>query len=111
MGPQLLSPNAPADVVARARRIALDQDPQHLVQAIGVIRDRPDSSDVVRGFEGPLIVAVGEHDGFFPPEQAEAVAASAPAGRFQVFRGVGHLPGLEGPDRFNATLLEFLSSA
>jgi pimeloyl-ACP methyl ester carboxylesterase len=110
MRPQLFSAHAPADVVERAHRIALDQGSQHLAQAIGVMRDRPDSSDVVRGFEGPLLVAVGEHDRFFPPEQAQALADSAPDGRFEVFRDVGHLPGLEGPDRFNAALREFLRS-
>jgi pimeloyl-ACP methyl ester carboxylesterase len=111
MRPQLFSPNAPADVVEGARRIALEQDPQHLVQAIAVMRDRPDSSDVVRRFEGPLLVAVGEHDKFFPPEQAQALAESAPDGRFEVFLDTGHLAGLERPDQFNATLREFLSSA
>jgi pimeloyl-ACP methyl ester carboxylesterase len=111
MRPQLFSPSAPADLVERARRIALEQDPQHLVEAIAVIRDRPDSSDAVRGFARPLLVAVGEHDPFFPPEQAEALAESAPAGRFEVFGDVGHLPGLEGPERFNAALREFLRSA
>jgi pimeloyl-ACP methyl ester carboxylesterase len=111
MRPQLFSANAPADVFEGARRIALEQDPQHLVQAIAVMRDRPDSSDVVRRFEGALLVAVGEHDKFFPPEQAQALAESAPDGRFEVFLDTGHLAGLERPDRFNATLREFLASA
>ena len=110
MRPQLLAAEAPADVVERARRLALDQDPQHLVEAIRVIRDRPDSSDLVRGFAGPLLVAVGEHDGFLPPDGARAVAESAPAGRLHVFEGAGHLPGLERPEQFNAVLSEFLSS-
>ena len=111
MRPQLFSANAAPDVVERGRRIAVDQDPQHLVEAIAVIRDRPDSTDVVRGFEGPLLVAVGEHDKFFPPEQARALAESAPDGRLHVFADTGHLPGLERPDRFNAALREFLTSA
>ena len=110
MRPQLLSANAPPEVVERARRIALEQDPQDLVQAIAVIRDRPDSSELVRRFGGPLLVAVGEHDKFFAPEQARAVAESAPAGRFHVFGDAGHLPGLERPDGFNATLRDFLAS-
>jgi pimeloyl-ACP methyl ester carboxylesterase len=110
MRPQLFSANAPADVVERARRIALEQDPQELVEAIGVMRDRPDSSDVVRAFEGSLLVAVGEHDRFFPPEEAQALAGAAPDGRFQAFADTGHLPSLERPDRFNAALREFLTS-
>jgi pimeloyl-ACP methyl ester carboxylesterase len=110
MRPQLFSPGAPAEVVERARRVALDQDPEDLAQAIAVMRDRPDSSELVRRFRGPLLVAVGEHDKFFPPEQARALGESAPAGRFEVFRGLGHLPGLEGPERFNAVLEDFLSA-
>ena len=110
MRPQLFSPSAPVEVVDRARAIALEQDPGHLVEAIAVMRDRPDSTDLVRRFEGPLLVAVGEHDRFFPPDQAQALAESAPAGRFEAFPGLGHLPGLEGPERFNAALREFLSA-
>ncbi|HEV3407470.1 MAG TPA: alpha/beta fold hydrolase [Gaiellaceae bacterium] len=110
MRSHLFSAHAPPDAVERARRVALDQDADELVQAIAVMRDRPDSTELVGRFEGPLLVAVGEEDGFFPPEQARALAGSAPAGRFQVFPGLGHLPGLEWPDRFNPALEGFLSS-
>jgi pimeloyl-ACP methyl ester carboxylesterase len=111
MRPQLFSANAPAAVVEEARRIALDQEPRHLVEAIGVMRDRPDSSDVVREFEGPILVAVGADDKFFPPGQAQALADSARDGRFEVFAATGHLAGLERPDRFNAVLRDFLPPA
>lgn len=109
MRPQLFSPNAPAEAVERARAIALEQDPERLVEAIGAMRDRPDSTDVVRSFPAPLLVAVGEHDGFFRPEEARALAESAPAGRFELFEGAGHLPSLERPERFGAVLAHFLS--
>ena len=108
MRPQLFSANAPPDIVASARRIALEQDPEDLKQAIAAMRDRPDSSNLVRAFDGPLIVAVGEHDRFFPPDQARALAEAAPDGRLEVFADTGHLPGLERPDRFNEALREFL---
>jgi pimeloyl-ACP methyl ester carboxylesterase len=110
MRPQLFSANAPPGVVEGARRLALDQDPRELAEAIAAMRDRPDSSALVQGFDRPVLVAVGEHDGFFPPEQARALAESAPDGRLEVFEGSGHLPGLERPDRFNATLRDFLAS-
>ena len=39
---------------------------------------------------------------------AKALAARMPDGRAEVFPGVGHLVHLEAPQRFNATMLEFL---
>ena len=109
MRPQLFSASAPADMVARARRIALEQDPRHLVEAIAVMRDRPDSSELVRRFDGPLVVAVGEHDKFFPPEQARALAESAPNGRFEQFADTGHVAPLERPAEFNRVVSEALA--
>src|SRR5205814_492518 len=56
-----------------------------------------------------VLVAVGEHDPFFPADEAQALAASARNGRAHVFEGRGHLASLERPDDFNRVLADFLS--
>lgn len=110
MRPALFSENAPADVVERARAIVLEQDPDRLIAGIAAMRDRPDSTEAARSVGAPVLVAVGEHDRFFPPEEAKALAASAREGRFELFRATGHLPSLEQPDTFNAVLARFVSA-
>jgi pimeloyl-ACP methyl ester carboxylesterase len=80
-----------------------------LVRTVEALRDRPDSTDVVRSFAGPLWVAVGDNDPFLPVDEARALVASAPNGRLEVFEGTGHFTNLEQPERFNRLLSEFLS--
>ncbi|HEU5211942.1 MAG TPA: alpha/beta hydrolase [Gaiellaceae bacterium] len=81
-----------------------------LADATAAMRDRPDRSDVVRAFAGPLVVVVGEADDVLPVHEARAVAALAPRGRIEVFPGAGHLVSVEQPDAFNRVLLDFLDS-
>lgn len=106
--PRLLAEDAPEDAVERARREALDRSKGELVTAVGALRDRDDRTDTLRAFGGPLLVAVGEGDGFFPPDEARAQAQLARHGRFREFAGAAHLPSLERPDEFNAALAQFL---
>ena len=42
---------------------------------------------------------------------AQALAARMPHTRVEVFEGIGHLPHLEAPERFNELLLRFLDEA
>ncbi len=106
--PLLLLENAPETAVERARQEALGCSSDELVAAVGALRDRADRTDTLRAFGGPVLVAVGEGDGFFPPDEARAQAQLAPRGRFRELAGAGHLPSLERPDEFNAALAQFL---
>ena len=78
------------------------RDADALVNALAAIRDRADSTDVVRSFSGPVQFVIGEFD---PYVSAEEVS------EFDVreLRGAGHLVNLERPDEFNEILREFLS--
>jgi pimeloyl-ACP methyl ester carboxylesterase len=104
---KLLADDASEEAVALAREMALDRDEDELVSAIEAIRDRPDSSDVLRALEAPVVFALGAGDLFFPVEEAEAVAAEL-GGRLVVFDRSRHLPSLEQPAEFNEMLLAFL---
>jgi pimeloyl-ACP methyl ester carboxylesterase len=94
-------------VVARARQLVVEQDPEDLVRAIEAIRDRPDSTEAVASGI-PLLVVAGSDDSLIPVEVARGLAASSPAGRAEVLEGCGHLPSLERPDEFNRILTTFL---
>ena len=106
--PALFPEDADEDVVARARAIALEQDPEELATGVAAMRDRLDSTALVRETEAPVLVARGEHDPFLSAEEAEALAAAARNGRTHTFAGCGHLPSLERPDEFDRVLEEFL---
>ncbi|MDQ3875563.1 MAG: alpha/beta hydrolase, partial [Actinomycetota bacterium] len=107
--PSLLPEDAPTVVVERAWGMAMLQEPDGLVRATEAIRDRPDSTDVVRGLPMPLLVVVGDRDAFLPLDEARSIADAAPDGRLVVVEGAGHLPSLERPDEFNSALVEFLA--
>jgi pimeloyl-ACP methyl ester carboxylesterase len=74
-----------------------------LVTALEVVRDRQDSTDVVRAFSGPVQFVVGEFDPY---------VSAGELSEFDVreLRGVGHLVNLERPDEFNEILREFVDS-
>jgi len=107
--PWLLLEDANADAVSRARELVVHRSTDELVEALVAIRDREDRSATLAAFAGPLLVAVGEGDMFFPPNEAQRQAGTAPHGRFREFAGARHLPNLEQPDEFNAALTGFLA--
>jgi pimeloyl-ACP methyl ester carboxylesterase len=107
--PKQLLESANADAAGRASELALDRSTGELLEAVGALRDREDRSGTLAAFPGPVLVAVGEGDEFFPPDEAQRQAATAPHGRFRSFAGARHLPSLEQPGEFNAALAGFLA--
>jgi pimeloyl-ACP methyl ester carboxylesterase len=98
------APNAPAPPPP-------ERTVDELVRTLEALRDRPDATDVVRSFEGPLWIAVGDDDPFLPLDEAREIVAAAPNGRLEVFEGAGHFTNMEQRERFNALLRDFLHSA
>lgn len=79
----------------------LYRDADDLVAAVEAIRDRPDSTGLVRSFRGPLQFVVGEHEAFVTADELFEFPVREVAGS-------GHLVNIERPDEFNAILREFL---
>jgi len=77
------------------------RDTEALITALEAVRDRADSTDVVRSFSGPVQFVIGEFDPY---------VSAAELSKFDVreLRGVGHLVNLERPDEFNEILREFV---
>ena len=77
------------------------RDTEALITALEAVRDREDSTDVVRSFSGPVQFIVGEFDPY---------VSAAELSEFDVreLEGVGHLVNLERPDEFNEILREFV---
>jgi non-heme chloroperoxidase len=63
-----------------------------------------DYDDVLRALEVPLLVTQGREDSVVLPAMAEHVLASCPTAEASWYEGVGHIPHLEEPERFNREL-------
>jgi pimeloyl-ACP methyl ester carboxylesterase len=57
----------------------------------------------------PLLIVWGERDPIIPVAHAEDAHRALPSSRLEVFNDIGHLPQLEAPGRFIATLERFLA--
>ena len=64
----------------------------------------------LQGCRAPALVVCGAEDQITPPEGNRKIAAAIGA-RFELVDGIGHLPYIEAPERFNALVAEFLSKA
>lgn len=112
MLPRLLAPATPQakpDVAAEVSAIIRAAHPDGAIGALQGMRDRPDSTDVLRSLECPVLCICGEEDALSPPPVAQEMASLARNGRVEVIPGAGHLPNLENPHAFNTALLAFLS--
>ena len=63
-----------------------------------------DGDDVLRTLIVPLLVTQGRADAVVLPAMAEHILAICPAAEASWYEGVGHLPHLQEPDRFNREL-------
>lgn len=107
--PVLFPAEANESVVERAREIALEQRADELATAVAAMRDRLDSTELLRGTDAKVLIARGEHDPFLSDDEAEELAWLAPDSRTHTFLDCGHLPSLEQPEEFELVLDDFLA--
>jgi non-heme chloroperoxidase len=63
-----------------------------------------DDDAVLRTLDVPVLVTQGRADTVVLPAMTEHILATCPAAQVSWYDGVGHMPQLEQPDRFNAEL-------
>jgi pimeloyl-ACP methyl ester carboxylesterase len=97
---RMMVPKLFADASAADDRL-LFREADGLIEAVEAIRDREDSTQLARDFDGPLQFVVGEHESF-------VTAGELAEFDIREVAGAGHLVNLERPDEFNAILREFL---
>ena len=109
MAPKLFSPGADPEVVERARSIVLGRNGDDLVACVEAIRDRPDSRLTLPSIDVPTLVLVGETDELTPPPESAAIASGIPGAKLVSIPESGHLPPLERPGAFLASLRALLA--
>jgi non-heme chloroperoxidase len=65
-----------------------------------------DDDDVLRTLAVPVLMTHGRADSVVLPTMAEHIVATCPAAEASWYDGVGHLPHIEAPERFNRELAE-----
>jgi pimeloyl-ACP methyl ester carboxylesterase len=110
MLPRMLAPANLEDprISSRALRMMAAQPAGGIVNALGSLRDRPDSRAILPGIAVPVLVIVGSEDSLTPPADALTMANAIPDARLVEVPGAGHLSPLENPRAVNAALREFL---
>ena len=67
-----------------------------------------DASDRLDRISAPTLVIHGDYDPLVPYENGKYLAAHIKGARLSTYPGVGHLPIIEGAERFNREVIEFL---
>jgi 3-oxoadipate enol-lactonase len=93
------------DLVRQAMESA---SPEGVRAALRAMARRPDTSQALRDFDGPVLIAVGEHDDLTPPADARRMASIARSSSLVEIPGAAHLSNVEQPEAFNAAVRTFL---
>ena len=109
--PRLLAPATQATqpkVAGQVREMARRWSVPGLVGALRTLRDRPDSTETLRGVRVPTLVLVGSDDEIAPPDTARAMARLIPEAQCHVVPAAGHIAPLEQPLATSRLLADFL---
>jgi len=96
------------EVAGQVRDMARRWSVPGLVGALRMLRDRPDSSETLRGVRVPTLVLVGSDDEIAPPDTARAMSQLIPEAQFHVVPTAGHISPLEQPLATSRLLSDFL---
>lgn len=97
-----------ADLRAKLYAMIERMSPQIHRAQITALLGRPDAISHLATIACPVLIGVGAHDRWSPPEQHRDIAAAIPHARFTVFAGSGHMAPMETPEAVSAALLEWM---
>nr|PZN82377.1 MAG: alpha/beta hydrolase [Acidobacteriota bacterium] len=92
------------EVVARVRALIEANSAAGIARAIERLRDRPDSTPLLKAIAIPVLVVAGAEDVITPPDAARELAAALPHGSVAIVPAAGHLSNLEHPQAFDAAV-------
>lgn len=96
------------DVVARVRSMMLQASRDGVANALLAMRSRPDSRELLRRIEVPVLVLVGEEDSVTGTDEARVIAQGVQHSELKVIPKAGHLSNLENPEAFEEAVEKFL---
>ncbi len=78
-------------------------------QSIGTLRDT-DLRSQIGEIKVPVLGIYGKHDRIVNPRQSKVLQQYAPQSKLAWFENSGHFPMMDEPDRFHATVRDFLNN-
>lgn len=75
---------------------------------IAALLSRRDARPLLGKLDCPVLVGVGQHDRWSPPDQHEAIAAAIVHARYVIFPNSGHMAPMENPTAVTAALAEWM---
>lgn len=96
-------------VADRVRALALTNRAAGVAGVLTAMMNRADALPLLSSITCPTLIMVGEQDLLTTPAMSETMHAAIRGSELVVFEQAGHLPNLEQPERFNATLSRFLA--
>ncbi|HEX2419259.1 MAG TPA: alpha/beta hydrolase [Micromonosporaceae bacterium] len=111
LGPKLVSAESKRrdpELMRRVESMLRAAPPDAVAWAQRAMAARPDSFDVLRALEIPVLVVAGEQDALMPGAEAGAMVSAARTGELVVVPEAGHLTALETPREFNTAVSGFL---
>ena len=109
--PKMLAARSIATLPAVAAHVtAMMQatDPEGAAAALRGRAERPPYESTLASLTVPTLVVVGSEDAFTTREQAEHMRDLVQGSELVWLAGIGHMPNLESPALFNATLIRWL---
>jgi len=88
--------------------MALGLGAEVFIRQSNALAGRRDQQDTLRGFNGPALVLMGEHDRLCPLDRHILMHELMPQSRFSIIADAGHLPTLERPAETTAALTRWL---
>lgn len=100
------------DLAERVAAAVRRQRPAGVAWVCRALAVRPDTTDALTGFPGPVLLLFGERDGATPPqERGRQMHDARPDARLVVVPGSGHLVALEAPQETADALLDLVEAA
>jgi 3-oxoadipate enol-lactonase len=108
MAARLFGPGVDQAVSSQVMAMMLATDPQGAAAALRGRAERPDYRPLLAELDLPAFVCTGDHDLYSTAAITDELTGCLRRPHRVTLAGVGHLPNLELPDRFNTELGGFL---
>jgi pimeloyl-ACP methyl ester carboxylesterase len=96
--------------VVREVTTMIERQPVYgMVGTLRALRDRPDSTPLLKQIRVPVLVVAGDDDQISPAEGMQEMARTIPGAQFVVISQAGHLAPLEQPTAVNEAIKSFLA--
>lgn len=109
--PSLLSKRAPKTLVQKVHDIITSQSVEGTTRALEAMRDRRDTTHVLKALEVPLLLVGASDDALMPPDVTKGMQQAQPESELVILEGAGHLSNLDAPEAFNKAVSTFVDAS